>query len=93
MGLNIPATLPTASVREAKRLNDIRKGYSREGTRIAHTLNGWPHTSSTTGACMCLDRCCLRESGCICRSCSGAGHANCRRAGTPAKTRRTRRVS
>jgi hypothetical protein len=42
-----------------------------------HVYNGFPHFSSSTGACMCFSSCCLDSSGCICRSCSGADHVNC----------------
>ena len=51
-----------------------------DGSLLGHTPNGWPHLSSTTGACLCDAKCCLGPDGCRCRSCSGAGHANCRNA-------------
>lgn len=34
-----------------------------------HVPNGWPHYSSRTGLCMCLDPCCMGESGCRCKFC------------------------
>lgn len=46
-----------------------------------HAPEGWPHLSSTTGACMCTNRCCQGSSGCICRECSGFGHVNCEAGG------------
>lgn len=38
-------------------------------TQGRHTPNGFPHYSSITFMCMCLDRCCHRENGCICKGC------------------------
>lgn len=31
-----------------------------------------------TGNCMCTERCCMDDSGCICVSCRGTGHVHCR---------------
>jgi hypothetical protein len=37
--------------------------------RGAHIPNGFPHFSSITGRCMCLDSCCQGERGCKCKGC------------------------
>lgn len=47
------------------------------GRHPMHT--GFPHLSTATGACMCDGRCCFGVNGCLCRACSGAGHAGCKR--------------
>lgn len=48
--------------RKADRLNDAHI----EGR---HTPNGFPHYSTTTGLCLCLDYCCHRANGCNCKGC------------------------
>lgn len=37
--------------------------------RGTHIENGFPHFSTNSGMCMCLDPCCMGEKGCKCRSC------------------------
>lgn len=39
---------------------------------------GWPHRDSK-GNCLCLNKCCLGDSGCKCRSCLGESHAHTER--------------
>lgn len=34
-----------------------------------HVPNGYPHHSSNSGLCICLDPCCQNEKGCKCKSC------------------------
>lgn len=34
-----------------------------------HVPNGFPHYSSRTGLCMCLDLCCQGNRGCKCKFC------------------------
>ena len=34
-----------------------------------HVPNGFPHFSSITGRCMCLDPCCNGVNGCKCKPC------------------------
>lgn len=50
------------TIRKADRLK-----ISQEQGR--HTQNGFPHYSSRTGLCMCLDLCCQNEKGCKCKFC------------------------
>ncbi len=49
----------------AKRKRPRRSRY------MLHAGNGWPHYSSFTGLCQCLDECCQdEEDGCVCRFCA-----------------------
>lgn len=34
-----------------------------------HMSLGFPHLSSNTRMCMCLDWCCQGKGGCICKAC------------------------
>jgi hypothetical protein len=38
-------------------------------TQGRHVPNGYPHYTSNTGLCMCLDPCCQGKSGCRCKYC------------------------
>lgn len=51
---------------------ELARRTKRRGRIIAHLENGWPHYSSDNGMCMCLDRCCQDDSGCICKTCKCA---------------------
>jgi hypothetical protein len=48
-----------------ERADNVRRAQDR-GT---HVDNGWPHYSSHTGLCMCLDPCCQSKWGCKCKYC------------------------
>jgi hypothetical protein len=48
-------------------------------SRKSHSMFGL-HLNSLNGSCMCQSECCMSESGCSCRQCSGIGHVNCIRA-------------
>ena len=42
----------------------------RRRTPMAHIPDGWPHKSTHTHMCICLDICCQSdEEGCICKVC------------------------
>jgi len=34
-----------------------------------HVINGFPHYSSNTGLCLCIDLCCQGKNGCKCKYC------------------------
>lgn len=34
-----------------------------------HVPNGFPHYSSKTGLCLCIDPCCQGKNGCRCKFC------------------------
>lgn len=55
-----------------------RESRARDDTARAsrHEPNGFPHLSSSSGRCMCYDRCCFGPAGCKCKQCpcGGKGH-------------------
>jgi hypothetical protein len=47
----------------------MRDSYQDRIKKETHISDGFPHKSSITGLCMCLDACCQGEKGCKCKSC------------------------
>lgn len=48
---------------------ELARRTKRRGRIIAHLDDGFPHYSSSNGMCMCLQKCCQDESGCIDPTC------------------------
>jgi len=48
-----------------KRFDKVRTAQNQG----RHVPNGYPHYSSRTGLCMCLDLCCHGSNGCKCKYC------------------------
>lgn len=57
-----------------------KKQFKARGEIRAEHGDGFPHLSSTTGACMCQCPSCFGDNGCKCASCSGANHLGCKKA-------------
>jgi hypothetical protein len=69
---NMPAAHEPKATRTAPESRARAKSHVQPGMHfVVHGPN--------KGSCMCTEPCCLDpERGCICRSCSGIGHSNCR---------------
>lgn len=70
----------------------VPKHPARQETHYGNH-NPVTHYSSKTGACMCIEKCCIGDGGCKCRGCSGVGHMGCKNASVIIVRRRKEAVN